>query len=856
MKTNKRAILSSALILALSLSVIQPSYAQEDSDKLVEETTITEPEVENKQLSNLEDQANPDVAKTDSKENKEKKSNVSIEDENGDKGDKSSVSLNDKKEDENLSLMGLDYKKDENDVSLSGLDDINDEKEQDRIEDKSANADETMMLLADEPKSGKSEHFSINFEVPNRRVYDWVKETSTLYYNGKAVKIDHDFYTHANHREYIRISDYFELGKTYDFEIKYDKDNKTYAKGSLTLPDEIAPEEPHFRLVNLELSENVKRRVFDLSFYTLDKEGNLCLFDSVNDFYANGEKIGRTYNSVYNGFEGEVGKPYYAELRTLDSLGNELEYSGTFYMPDEGELLPQIRLYVVLTPSKDFQHYHVHSIDYGYEDQMTRMAKEILTVNKQFNSYKLNRNEFGRYSLMLDPIPSQGDEEHQFYKNREDAVKAAQAALRENKAFKSFEIKQDEDGNYYYVLSTNEEKLHKTKFRIGIAVPNRKNKDWIKPGSTLIIDGKSYNLDNYNEEVDISKELTLDLNKTYSVEIKDANGKTYATATFTTPEEFVDDGLDKSIKVNMKLSEKINKKKFAVMLRTRGKNGRLDFYPGEVYLFVDGKLVGKSNSDNQNSVMDFVGEAGKSYKAEIRDGLDYANSKLLATGTLSVPKEGELLDLSELDLILTPVGEGYNPGEDQEQKPGKDKEEKPDGSIKPDDVKENSKDTDKNKTDKNDTENKDQKDSNKDKTNEDDKKNPDKEDSIDDKTIPGINSKAYETQKEAEEAAEESLKRIKNKNSYTISKSDKDGKYYYHLESTEDKKSNGEPNKKEESDNESSNTKVKSSVKKSDSTGESKFKSTNVKTGVTGLSGLFAVVGAAAAGLFISKKNK
>lgn len=797
MKTKKRVVLSSALILALSLSVIQPSYGQEDSDKLAEETSIIEQEEENKQLSDLEDQANPDVAKTDSKENKEKKSEVSIEDENGDKGDKSSVSLNDKKEDENLSLMGLDYTKDENDVSLSGVDDINDEKEQDRIEDKSANADDTMMLLANEPKSGKSEHFSINFEVPNRRVYDWVKETSTLYYNGKAVKIDHDFYTHANHREYIRISDYFELGKTYDFAIKYDKDNKTYAKGSLTLPDQINPEEPHFRLVNLELSENVKRRVFDLSFYTVDKEGNLCLIDSVNDFYANGEKIGRTFNSAYNGFEGEVGKPYYSELRSLDSLGNELEYSGTFYMPDEGELLPQIRLYVVLTPIKDFPHYHVHSIDYGYEDQMTSLAKEILAVNKQFRSYKLNPNANGTYSITLDPIPSKGDEEHQLFDNREDAVKAAQEALSENKLFNSFEIKQDEDGNYYYVLSTDEGMVGKDKFRIGIAVPNRKNKDWIKPGSSLIIDGKSYNLDNYNDEIDIIKELTLDLNKTYTVEIKDANGKTYATAIFTTPKEFVGDGLNNPIKVNMKLSEEVNHKKFAVMLRTMGKNGRLDFYPGEVYLFVDGKLVGKSNSDDQNSVMDFEGEAGKSYKAEIRDGLDYENSKLLATGTISVPKEGELTETTFLDLILTPVGE--------ESKPDKDND-----NVNPDD----------------------------------------------DKDIPGLDSKAYDTQKEAEDAAREALKHIKTKNSFTISKGDEDGKYYYHLWNTEDEKTSSESNEKTESDNKSNKTSTKPAVKKIESTSNSKVKSTNVKTGVTGLSGLFAVVGAATAGLFISKKNK
>lgn len=856
MKTNKRVVLSSALILALSISVIQPAYGQEGEPDKEEEISITVGE-EDKLAINSSEQENLSDVKTDSKENKdidkdkedmEDKSTISLNNKEDEK-DLSSNNIDDIKDEKNLSSSNIDDIKDEKDISSSNIDDKNNGKDLRSKEEKSSSLDESRTLLLNQARSAETEHFSINLEVPNRRVYDWIKESSTLYYNGKAVKIDSDFYSHANHREYIRISDYFELGKTYDFEIKYDKDNKTYAKGSLTLPDQIAPEDTNFRLVNLELSENVKRRVFNLYFYAVDKEGNLCLFDGVNNFYANGEKMGEIYSSSYYNFEGEVGKPYYVELRGLDSIGNKLEYSGTFNMPDEGELLGPLALSIVLTPSNDLPDYNKLSIHYGREDQMTRMANEILTVNKQFSSYKLNPNEFGMYSLTLDPIPGQDEKEHQLYKNREDAVKAAQAALDENESFKSYEIKQDEDGLYYYILSTKDVKERKDIFSINIGVLNRKIKDWIKPGSSLIIDGKSYNLDNYNDEIEISKELTLDLNKAYSVEIKDANGKTYATGSFTTPDEYVEDGLDKSIKVKMNLSDNINQKRFSVMLRTMNKNGGLDFYPGEVYLFADGKLVGKSNSNDQNSVMDFVGEAGKSYRVEIRDGSDYKNSKLLARGVISVPKEGELTGLSVLDLILTPVGEEYKPGKDKEEKPDKDKEKNPDASVKPNDGKENSKDTDNN-----DKERTGKKDSNKDKINE--KENLGKEDPSDKNDIPGIHSKAYETQKEAEEAAIEALKHINNKNSYTISKSDVDGKYYYHLEKTEGEKIKSESDEKKESNNKSSNTKMKSSVEESDNPGRSKAKSTNAKTGVTGLSGLFAVVGAAAAGLFISKKNK
>lgn len=390
--------------------------------------------------------------------------------------------------------------------------------------------------------------------------------------------------------------------------------------------------------------------------------------------------------------------------------------------------------------------------------------------------------------------------------------------------------------------------VREDKYRIDIEVSNRKTEDWYKPGSTLIIDGKSYNLGEYSSHK--SKELNLPLDETFSVEIKDASGKTYATGSFSTPSEFGGVGVDKTIKVYMNLSENANQKKFDLRLMARSKSGRLDnyYYPGEVYLYTDGILIGKTNSYDHKSLSGFVGEVGKTYKIEARDGNDYENSKLLATGTILVPKEGELTDAKFLDLILTPVGE--------ESKPDKDNEDKGNDNVKPGDDKDDSKDTDKNESGNKDQDNSDNKDSNKDNVNENDNKNPDKEDSDDDKDIPGLDSKAYDTQKEAEDAAREALNHIKTKDSFTISKGDEDGKYYYHLWNTEDEKTSSESNKKTESDNKSRITSTKPAVRKIDSTSTSKKKSTNVKTGVTGLSGLFAVVGAATAGLFISKKNK
>ena len=383
--------------------------------------------------------------------------------------------------------------------------------------------------------------------------------------------------------------------------------------------------------------------------------------------------------------------------------------------------------------------------------------------------------------------------------------------------------------------------VRQDKYRIDIEVSNRKTEDWYKPGSTLIIDGKSYNLGEYPSHK--SKELNLPLDETFLVEIKDASGKTYATGSFSTPSEFGGYGEENRIKVYMNLSENANQKKFNLWLRTESKSGSLGYFPGEVYLYADGKLVGKSDGHGYNSLSGFVGEVGKTYKIEARNGNDYENSKLLATGTISVPKEGELTDARFLDLILTPAGEESKPDEGND-------------NVKPGDDKDDSKDPDKNESGNKDQDNSDNKDSNKDNTNENENKNPDKEDSDDDKDIPGLDSKAYDTQKEAEDAAREALKHIKTKDSFTISKGYEDGKYYYHLWNTEDEKTSIESNKKTESDNKSKITSTKPAVKKIDSKSNSKVKSTNVKTGVSGLSGLFAVVGAATAGLFISKKNK
>lgn len=102
----------------------------------------------------------------------------------------------------------------------------------------------------------------------------------------------------------------------------------------------------------------------------------------------------------------------------------------------------------------------------------------------------------------------------------------------------------------------------------------------------------------------------------------------------------------------------------------------------------------------------------------------------------------------------------------------------------------------------------------------------------------------FDTESEARDAAEEYLLNSKDFDSYTIKKTS-DGKYYYHLE----KKAN---NKVE----------VPKKVIKTETAKDNEVKvatsrpSSNVKTGITGLSGVVGVFVAAVGGYLFTKKNK
>lgn len=110
----------------------------------------------------------------------------------------------------------------------------------------------------------------------------------------------------------------------------------------------------------------------------------------------------------------------------------------------------------------------------------------------------------------------------------------------------------------------------------------------------------------------------------------------------------------------------------------------------------------------------------------------------------------------------------------------------------------------------------------------------------------------FATESEAREAAEEYLVDSKDFDSYTIKKTD-DDKYYYELSKKDKKISDNKVANK--TSKEEDKTKSKEKEIKPVKVSEIK-KSSNVKTGVTGLAGVIGVFAAAVGGYFFTKKNK
>lgn len=119
-----------------------------------------------------------------------------------------------------------------------------------------------------------------------------------------------------------------------------------------------------------------------------------------------------------------------------------------------------------------------------------------------------------------------------------------------------------------------------------------------------------------------------------------------------------------------------------------------------------------------------------------------------------------------------------------------------------------------------------------------------------------LESKGYDSKEEAEKAGKKALENSPNKKSFSVSKG-VDGKYYFHLwkdsenptEDTKDKKTNNSKNE------ESTNTSKAKESKNKENNKQVANNSSNVKTGITPLTGVISTLIASIGALGFNKKE-
>lgn len=101
---------------------------------------------------------------------------------------------------------------------------------------------------------------------------------------------------------------------------------------------------------------------------------------------------------------------------------------------------------------------------FNSEEEAKKAAEKALEGNKDYNAYDIITTEYGWYTYKLKKInkPQINPSDPKLYDTKQEAEEAAKEALKNNKAYNSYEIK-EKDGKYYYVLTNKEKSKTPTK---------------------------------------------------------------------------------------------------------------------------------------------------------------------------------------------------------------------------------------------------------------------------------------------------------------------------------------------------------------------------------------------------------
>ena len=384
---------------------------------------------------------------------------------------------------------------------------------------------------------------------------------------------------------------------------------------------------------------------------------------------------------------------------------------------------------------------------------------------------------------------------------------------------------------------TNSDEEKRGVYPVRASVKNRKISDWVKPESTISIieDGKvireesisNNTTSNYREIMGVS----LLPNKSYQIEVKDKNNKTYAKGSFRTPK----DHTYTRLATNLELLENQNRKVIDLNFKKRDDEGNiLPFYKaGDYHLFINGEYIGSNNS---RIYRDFPANVGETYNIEIRDARDKNDSKLLAVASFTLREE----DGHSLDIILKdPKDSGKITEEDTSKDENQTKPESEDNKGKTDENKDGKDKDGKDKaSDENKEEGKDQESSQENQNSEESSKSQE--------------DKIFDSKEEAIDAAKKALENNKDYDKFEIYKN-QDGKYYFKLAKKDDpqvqKVRTGKNSTK-------SRTLTNPISKKANNVKKARNTKANVKTGVKSVAGIVGLLAASVGGFFFIKKNK
>lgn len=349
----------------------------------------------------------------------------------------------------------------------------------------------------------------INLYVKNRRVKDWLKDGS--YYRiegGNTNQLDSYGYDY----EKIEIRDDLIPGKKQKIEILDGKDGNVYAEGEVNLIAdakyghkmdlEITPKNPiKTRKMTLNFKDKALKEDRHLTYKMSDKY--YIFVDGIFVGEYNKDKMG---NSSFKDFEYETGKKFKIEFRRSNKSDSELLASIEDEMPKDGDMVDSKSMNVYLkfptdkedekdSKKDDSKGKNTNSPstetssnddkkDSKNTENKTKPLPKTGQVNESSNPSSNTDNKDNQKPSNIDkdkkdpstennggtisnpvvtPIDNSNNNNNEktsdeSYKTRQEAIDAAKKEMEKDPSWKSYQLIEQKDGTFKYVLSKEEDK--------------------------------------------------------------------------------------------------------------------------------------------------------------------------------------------------------------------------------------------------------------------------------------------------------------------------------------------------------------------------------------------------------------